>query len=76
MFNWTWEIKEEGNEVLDEIIKYMKDVDDVRVELAAHTDSHGSAAQPGTLSAESPKLGGLHGGSRHPGAAPCGDGVR
>ena len=45
MFNWdTWEIKEEGNEVLDEIIKYMKDVDDVRVELAAHTDSHGSAA--------------------------------
>ena len=44
LFNWDkWEIKGEGKRVLDEVITYMKEVTDVRVELSAHTDSHGSA---------------------------------
>ena len=44
LFNWDMsDIKPEGKQVLDEVITYMKEVTDVRVELSAHTDSHGSA---------------------------------
>ena len=44
LFNWDKaEIKPEGKKVLNEVIAYMKEVTDVRVELSAHTDSHGSA---------------------------------
>ena len=45
LFNWDkWDLMGEGKLVLDEIIAYMKEVTDVRVELGAHTDSHGSDA--------------------------------
>ena len=43
LFNWDkFDLRGEGKNVLDEVITYMKEVDDVRVELSAHTDSHGS----------------------------------
>ncbi|MDA9755875.1 OmpA family protein [Flavobacteriales bacterium] len=43
LFNWDKdELKPEGKKVLNEVIAYMTEVTDVRVELSAHTDSHGS----------------------------------
>ena len=45
LFNWDEaDLKPKGKKVLDEVITYMKEVTEVRVELSAHTDSHGSDA--------------------------------